>query len=192
MSTYGAAEMAAAFRTVRANTIQIAEEIPADKYDFEPAPGTRSVRRLLAHIAVSTRLHEDIHRVKHVSTLQGYDFTGVLAEAAAVEEKPRTKEDLLGFLGSEGEKFATWLGSLTPAFLAETYTDPMGQNPKTRLEGLLSAKEHEMHHRGQLMLVQRLLGQVPHLTRQLNDRRAARAAAAASAAAASAAAAAAG
>ena len=30
---------------------------------------------------------------------------------------------------------------------------------------LLGVKEHEMHHRGQLMLVQRLLGQVPHLTR---------------------------
>ena len=30
---------------------------------------------------------------------------------------------------------------------------------------LLGPKEHEMHHRGQLMLVQRLIGQVPHLTR---------------------------
>ena len=30
---------------------------------------------------------------------------------------------------------------------------------------LLSVKEHEMHHRGQLMVAQRLLGIVPHLTR---------------------------
>ena len=29
---------------------------------------------------------------------------------------------------------------------------------------LLSAKEHEMHHRAQLMLVERLLGIVPHIT----------------------------
>lgn len=28
-------------------------------------------------------------------------------------------------------------------------------------------KEHEMHHRGQLMLVERMLGIVPHLTRRL-------------------------
>jgi uncharacterized damage-inducible protein DinB len=35
---------------------------------------------------------------------------------------------------------------------------------------LLSPKEHEMHHRGQLMLVQRMLGQVPHLTRQMAER----------------------
>jgi len=30
---------------------------------------------------------------------------------------------------------------------------------------LLGVKEHEMHHRGQLMLIQRQLGIVPHLTR---------------------------
>ena len=30
----------------------------------------------------------------------------------------------------------------------------------------MGAKEHEMHHRGQLMLIQRLLGQVPELTRR--------------------------
>ena len=36
---------------------------------------------------------------------------------------------------------------------------------KSRLEMLLGAKEHEMHHRAQLMLIERLLGIVPHLTR---------------------------
>jgi uncharacterized damage-inducible protein DinB len=40
---------------------------------------------------------------------------------------------------------------------------------------LLGAKEHEMHHRGQLMMFQRMIGQVPHLTRQMQERMAARA-----------------
>ncbi len=35
---------------------------------------------------------------------------------------------------------------------------------------LLSVKEHEMHHRGQLMLIERLLGIVPHLTRARQNR----------------------
>ena len=45
---------------------------------------------------------------------------------------------------------------------------PPGAGPeaKTRIEMLMSVKEHEMHHRSQLMLIQRLLGQVPPLTRQ--------------------------
>lgn len=37
---------------------------------------------------------------------------------------------------------------------------------------LLSAKEHEMHHRAQLMVLERMLGLVPHLTRQFQERRA--------------------
>jgi len=43
---------------------------------------------------------------------------------------------------------------------------PPGAEPaqKSRLEMILSVKEHEMHHRGQLMLVERLVGVVPHLT----------------------------
>ena len=32
-------------------------------------------------------------------------------------------------------------------------------------EMLLGVKEHEMHHRGQLFLIERMLGIVPHLTR---------------------------
>jgi len=35
-----------------------------------------------------------------------------------------------------------------------------------------------MHHRGQLMMLQRMVGVVPHLTRQMQERMAARAAAA--------------
>ena len=46
---------------------------------------------------------------------------------------------------------------------------PPGADPatKSRFEMLLSPKEHEMHHRGQLMTMQRMIGLVPHLTRQI-------------------------
>ena len=40
----------------------------------------------------------------------------------------------------------------------------------SRLEMLLSAKEHEMHHRGQLMLLERIIGITPHLTRESRAR----------------------
>jgi uncharacterized damage-inducible protein DinB len=35
---------------------------------------------------------------------------------------------------------------------------------------ILSVKEHEMHHRGQLMLIERLIGIIPHLTREMQAR----------------------
>jgi uncharacterized damage-inducible protein DinB len=34
----------------------------------------------------------------------------------------------------------------------------------------MSVKEHEMHHRGQLMLIERILGIIPHLTRARQNR----------------------
>jgi uncharacterized damage-inducible protein DinB len=51
---------------------------------------------------------------------------------------------------------------------------PPGTTPesKTRFEMLLMVKEHELHHRGQLMLIERMLGIVPHLTRDFQARQA--------------------
>jgi uncharacterized damage-inducible protein DinB len=170
MAQYGSLELANAFRTVRKNTVQIAEEIPEGKYDFVAAPGARSVSSLLRHIAFATTIYYDMHRDKRVTTLKGYDFGAITGRSETAERAPRTKAEIIELLSTEGEKFAAWMGSLSPEFLAETFTDPMGQTPRTRFESLLGAKEHEMHHRGQLMLVERMLDIVPHLTRQRNER----------------------
>jgi uncharacterized damage-inducible protein DinB len=170
MGTYGATELASGFRTVRKNTIQIAEDIPEAQYDFVAAPGTMSVGSALKHIAIAAMLYEDWHRDKRVTTLKGYDFPALMARVAAEEKKPRSKAEIVDLLKTQGDRFAAWLESLTPEFLAETFTDSTGQNPRTRLESLMSPKEHEMHHRGQLMLIERILGIVPHLTRQRQER----------------------
>jgi uncharacterized damage-inducible protein DinB len=97
---------------------------------------------------------------------------GVLAE----EAKPRNKAEIIAFLKSEGDKFASYLEGLDESFLAERVTMPPGAPgpaTKSRFEMLLGAKEHEMHHRAQLMTIQRMIGQVPHLTRQMQERMAA-------------------
>jgi uncharacterized damage-inducible protein DinB len=170
MIAYGGRELAKAFRTVRGNTVQIAEDIPEDQYDFEAAPGTHSVRTQLNHIAFAPMLYENMHREQRVTTLKGYDFGAAIRRSAEREREPRTKAQIVDLLKSEGDRFAVWLESLSPEFLGETFTDPAGQNPRTRFESLLGVKEHEMHHRGQLMLIERMLGIVPHLTRQRQQR----------------------
>ncbi len=170
MTTYGAKELANAYRTVRGNTVQIAKDIPESDYDFVPAPGARSVSELLRHIAFASTFYEDIHREKPVTTLQGYDFGAISRVSSSKEREPRDKTAIVALLESDGERVAAWLESLPESFLNQTYTDPTGQNPKTRFENLMSIKEHEMHHRGQLMLMQRLVGVVPHLTRQREER----------------------
>jgi uncharacterized damage-inducible protein DinB len=169
MTSYGGKELASAFRTVRKNTIQVAEDIPESKYGFVAAPEVRSVARMLAHIAIGPRIFEDVHK-KGLTTLVGFDFFGALDRFNAEEAKTRSKAEILELLRTEGEQFAAWMETLTPEFLAEMVTEPDGKTQKSRFERLLGAKEHEMHHRAQLMLIQRQLGIVPHVTRQFNER----------------------
>jgi uncharacterized damage-inducible protein DinB len=170
MTSYGGKELASAFRTVRKNTIKVAEDIPESKYGFVAAPEVRSVGRMLTHIAIATRIWDEIDKTKRLTTLVGYDFFGVIDRFNAEETKTRSKAEILELLQREGEEFSAWMATLTAEFLAEMVTEPDGKTAKSRFERLLGAKEHEMHHRAQLMLIQRQLGIVPHLTRQFNER----------------------
>src|ERR1051325_11223469 len=78
MLAYGAQDLARAYRTVRANTITIAEEIPESKYDFAPAPGTRTVRQLLVHVALSDSF-STVHKEKRTS-FEGFNFPELVAQ----------------------------------------------------------------------------------------------------------------
>jgi uncharacterized damage-inducible protein DinB len=172
MTYYGAKELASAFRTVRKNTIQIAEEIPEAQYGFEPAAGARTVAQTLAHIAMLPRFSRQLGKV---DSFEGFDFMKYRAEADAEEAKPRTKGELIQWLRDSGEDFAQWVETLPEDFLARVFTFPPGAEPpsRTRFDMLMSVKEHEMHHRGQLMLIERMLGITPHLTRRNQERMAA-------------------
>ena len=171
MHGYTSKDMARSFRTVRANTVQIAEEIPEDQYGFRPAPETRTVAETLAHLACSTNWPMYFHgqRLTQIDfNLFMSMYQKQLAEAASLT----TKAPLLDALRKKGEEFAGWLETLSDEVLAEAVHYPAGMQPpeKTRFEMLLAAKEHEMHHRARLMTIERMLGITPHLTRQMQER----------------------
>jgi uncharacterized damage-inducible protein DinB len=175
MNYYGAKDLAAAFRTVRNNTIKIAEEIPEDKYSFQASPETRSVGRTLVHIALTNGFAYQMHGVQKLKDLAGFDFMSFMKQVAEDEQKQRSKAEIIQLLREGGDTFAKFLEGVSDDFLAETVSFPAGVQPptKSRFEMLLSAKEHEMHHRAQLMLMERMLGIVPHLTRAQQERMAA-------------------
>lgn len=170
MNYYGGKELAAAFRTVRKNTIQTAQDIPEDKYDFKPSPESRTVAQTLAHIACGTNFAQDLHG-QRIDNLAKLNFGEIMQKHAADEARLRTKGEILAALQTNGDKFAAFLESLPESVLQESVAMPPGAEPasKTRFEMLLSPKEHEMHHRAQLMVVQRMVGVVPHLTRQRQE-----------------------
>jgi uncharacterized damage-inducible protein DinB len=170
MTIYGGKDLATAFRTVRKNTVQVAEDIPEQQYGHVPASDFRSVGQMLTHIAVSPQMWEEVHGKQRLQTLVGFDFPKLAERVKAEEAKPRTKAEILDLLTGQGDQFAAWLETLTPEFLAEMVTVADGTTAKSRFEQLLGVKEHEMHHRAQLMLIERQLGIVPHLTRQFQER----------------------
>jgi uncharacterized damage-inducible protein DinB len=171
MTYYGAKELAESLRTVRKNTIQIAEDIPEAQYGFKAAPESRSVGQLLTHIALGYRFQHQVHAVEHRSTLAGFDFPAMMQRLREEEALPRAKADIIDLLKREGEAWASWLEARSDGFLSERVHYPSEPpSSKSRFEMLLSTKEHEMHHRGQLMLIERLLGIVPHLTRERQAR----------------------
>src|SRR6516164_3521100 len=102
MTYYGNKELAASFRTVRSNTLKLAEEIPEDQYGFRPSPDCRSVAETLVHIAVAPRLQEHIQFTEHLSTLNGFDFFGFFGKMIAEEKSPRSKAEILELLCTEG------------------------------------------------------------------------------------------
>src|SRR5580765_480535 len=109
MNYYGSQELAASFRTVRKNTLVIAEEIPEPQYSFRAAPDTRTVAQTLVHVALVPRVPQQIHFVEHLANLSGFDFFTFIGKIVAEEQTPRSKAEIVEMLRSDGEKFAKQL-----------------------------------------------------------------------------------
>lgn len=172
MNYYGGKELAESFRTVRKNTLAVAQDIPEDQYAFRPAPDTRSVAEMLTHVAFSPTFAKQVHGEERLHTLAGFDFPALMQRMAGEEKTPRSKAQIIELLTARGEEHARMVEGIPDVVLAEVLTMPPGASPasRTRFDMLLGVKEHEMHHRAQLMLIERMLGIVPHLTRRMQER----------------------
>src|SRR5437762_8849384 len=111
MTYYGGTELANSFRTVRNNTIQIAQDIPEDKYDFKPSPDSRSVRQTLAHIATMTTFPTMLHGER--VPIEKIDFAEYMKKVGAEEAKLQTKAQIVGKQKDAGDAFVKLLEGLT-------------------------------------------------------------------------------
>ena len=172
MIAYTANDLARSFRTVRHNTLKIAHDIPEEKWPFRPVDGARSIAELFAHIAALTRAPRHLHLIERRTFITIDDFRSHNVESAAYEKTLTSRDAIVHALKTDGDEFASMLEKLSDTDLAErvNFPPPIDPPSKTRFELLLGVKEHEMHHRGQLMLLQRMVGVVPHLTRERQAR----------------------
>ena len=171
MTYYGPQQLADSFRTVRKNTIQVAEDIPEEKYSFRAAPDTMSVGEMLSHLACSPHWAEQCLFVDKKSNVAMEDFGKWMGEIGIKQKALTSKAAIVDALKTNGEAFAKYLETASEAELGATVALPNGS--KSRFEMALGVKEHEMHHRGQLFLIERMIGIVPHLTRARQERQAA-------------------
>jgi len=165
MNLYGPKQLADSMRTVRKNTILIAEDIPEKDFGYRPTPESRSVQETLVHIASLSRADHLLHEEEHVSSLEAFNFGELIKKPEAQEKQLRSKSEIIALLRTEGDRWCQWVEGLSETMLSEQVRQPGGAS-KARFEMLLGTKEHEMHHRAQLMVIERLLGIVPHLTRR--------------------------
>lgn len=132
MNYYGAKDLAASFRTVRNNTLAIAEEIPEDQYSYRPAEGSRTVGEMLTHIALGGKFQEQVNLVEKRSSMEGFDFMKFMGTVKEQAGKPRSKAEIITLLKDEGEKYAKALDSLSDEFLAQSVATPPGGTPASR------------------------------------------------------------
>ncbi len=147
MTYYGGRELAAAFRTVRNNTIKIAEEIPEDKYSFRPANDCRTIGQTLAHIALGTTFQSHIHTNK-VGDLKNVNFWELVQTMSAEEAKPRMELTQLKAV-IEALVFAS-PEPLTPRMLYRLLND----EPKEDVLAALKAVQADYVDRGGLHIAE--------------------------------------
>ena len=132
MNYYGAKELAESWRTVRKNTIQVAEDIPEEKYSYRAAPDTMSVGEMLSHLACTPHWAEQCHFVEKKSAVAMDDFGKWMGEIDAKSKTLTSKAQIVATLKNDGEAFAKQLESMTDAQLGERWPRRMAASRASR------------------------------------------------------------
>jgi hypothetical protein len=112
MQLYSRKQLADSIRTVRKNTVLIAEDIPEQHYGYRPTADSRSVAEILTHIAMMSEFDRLLHQDEHVATLEGFDFRKLVRMSEIEEKKSVPKTELIELLRTSGEGWARWLEAL--------------------------------------------------------------------------------
>jgi uncharacterized damage-inducible protein DinB len=150
------------WQDVRNGFIKEVELIPADQLVFRATAETRSVLELVQHVIESERVI--VREVCRDDTNFKRGFPTMIAEFATQVKDATTKDAVLELLRSSLEETK----NVAVEFGDESFDKTMErfdgrQGPKRAM--LSFAIAHEMYHRGQLTVYERLLGIEPALTR---------------------------
>jgi uncharacterized damage-inducible protein DinB len=158
-------EMLLTWKEVRKGLIAELNQIPAEQFGFKAAPESRSVAGIVRHILVAQQF-STAEICRPDTDFSRIPFRELIAKDAIEGHSSGDKEALLESLESSIEG----VEAMVRAFGAE----PLGEKVPSPRGGLISKLgllylyiDHEMYHRGQISVYERLLQIEPAQTVEL-------------------------
>lgn len=149
------------WKDARNGLIEEVEKIPEDQFSFRATPDTRTIAEILQHI-ISTQKIIVGEACRPDTNLRRQSFAAQANEYAPGVSEVNDKNGLLELLRSSMDEVAASISSYADN-LGETMMGLTGQ-PITKTAFLTFGFSHEMYHRGQLTVYERLLNIEPALT----------------------------
>lgn len=142
---------------VEKKIIALANAIPADKYDWRPGAGVRSVREVFLHVSADNYL---IPIFQGAPAPAASGITSDYATAAAYEKRAATKEQVVADLTASFAHVHQAIGSTVNDQNMGEPIKMFGQD-FTRRRGALLLLTHLHEHLGQLIAYARINGVTP-------------------------------
>lgn len=152
------------WKDVRNGLIGEVEKIPDDQFSFRATPETRSIAEVLHHIVEVQKILVG-ETCREESNLRRQSFAAHTTEYAPEVTNAADKQAIIDELRRSMELAEPCIRSY-----AEKWNEPMNSidgRPSTKGAILTFAVSHEMYHRGQLTVYERLLDIEPALTGKL-------------------------
>jgi uncharacterized damage-inducible protein DinB len=149
------------WKEVRNGLIDEANQIPADQFGFQPAADTRSVRQLLQHLIESQKFLVGEACRPDTNLMRGSFADNIKMYAPEVRDVNH-KELLLDLMRVTMDEAAEKLRAAADE-MKNTMKRFDGKE-MTKMAFMSFAIAHEMYHRGQLTVYERLLNIEPALT----------------------------
>lgn len=155
----------ALWKDARGGLIDEVKRIPDDQFSFRATPDTRSIAELLQHVITAQNMLVG-ETCRPDTNFMRQPFGALAEEYAPGVNKVTDKNALIELLRSGMDEAETRLNSHSDK-LEESMIGFNGQ-PITKSAFLSFALSHEMYHRGQLTVFERLLNIEPALTERFN------------------------
>lgn len=133
----------------KASTLQMARDMPEAKYAYKPTPEEMTFRAQLLHMAQNITWLTATHLTTKPNPLT----------AAMTQDAGQSKAEVEATVGAAFDYAIEAIGAFDPANLEQSVKFFAGPLSKRQIMMLLN--DHQTHHRGQLVVYQRLNGIKP-------------------------------